>query len=122
MYTRKAIHTPAPMAMRTAAGSPLGVTKASTKPEISSTGTSPIATVIRDRAARARAHSLGREPGRTHAQKVRSPAPAPTNRQRSEEHTPELQSRGHLVCSRLLEKQNVKSYVRIYIATRIYST
>src|SRR5439155_22725395 len=30
----------------------------------------------------------------------------PTRRSRSEEHTSELQSRGHLVCRRLLEKKN----------------
>src|SRR5690625_6874748 len=29
------------------------------------------------------------------------------NRQRSEEHTSELQSRGHLVCRLLLEKKNI---------------
>src|SRR5437660_6934494 len=31
---------------------------------------------------------------------------APRTRQRSEEHTSELQSRGHLVCRLLLEKKN----------------
>src|SRR5690625_5910051 len=31
---------------------------------------------------------------------------APTLRERSEEHTSELQSRGHLVCRLLLEKKN----------------
>src|SRR5207253_8152641 len=31
--------------------------------------------------------------------------PAPMNRRRSEEHTSELQSRGHLVCRLLLEKK-----------------
>src|SRR5690625_6981425 len=38
--------------------------------------------------------------------------------QRSEEHTSELQSRGHLVCRLLLEKKNIRntnsSYVVIY--------
>src|SRR5690625_7067237 len=33
-------------------------------------------------------------------------AGAPTGRDRSEEHTSELQSRGHLVCRLLLEKKN----------------
>src|SRR5439155_10814989 len=33
-------------------------------------------------------------------------APAPTTCTRSEEHTSELQSRGHLVCPLLLEKKN----------------
>src|SRR5437870_7273130 len=36
--------------------------------------------------------------------------------ERSEEHTSELQSRGHLVCRLLLEKKNNKSYVS-YIIT-----
>src|SRR5690625_6589284 len=35
------------------------------------------------------------------------------DRQRSEEHTSELQSRGHLVCRLLLEKKNKKTYFRI---------
>src|SRR5207253_4222628 len=34
-----------------------------------------------------------------------TPASSPINRSRSEEHTSELQSRGHLVCRLLLEKK-----------------
>src|SRR5690625_5487877 len=36
-----------------------------------------------------------------------------TERERSEEHTSELQSRGHLVCRLLLEKKNTVHYTRI---------
>src|SRR5690625_6947559 len=36
------------------------------------------------------------------------PAPFPQTSPRSEEHTSELQSRGHLVCRLLLEKKNNK--------------
>src|SRR5437870_9620357 len=35
----------------------------------------------------------------------------PHNLQRSEEHTSELQSRGHLVCRLLLEKKNCDGYL-----------
>src|SRR5690625_7024967 len=35
--------------------------------------------------------------------------PAPVKKCRSEEHTSELQSRGHLVCRLLLEKKNIDS-------------
>src|SRR5207253_11277888 len=34
-------------------------------------------------------------------------SPVPTEGSRSEEHTSELQSRGHLVCRLLLEKKNI---------------
>ena len=78
MNTMKASHAAAPIAIRTAGGRELGVTKASMKPATRSTGTRPIATVTRARAARESAHRRGTGPGRTHAQKVRSPAPAPT--------------------------------------------
>src|SRR5690625_6455012 len=37
-----------------------------------------------------------------------SPGPAPSWKSRSEEHTSELQSRGHLVCRLLLEKKNTR--------------
>ena len=69
----------APTAIRSAGGRELGVTNASMNPATSSTGTSPIATVTRERAAWESAHSRGSGPGRTQAQKVRSPAPAPTS-------------------------------------------
>src|SRR5439155_5534549 len=39
---------------------------------------------------------------------------------RSEEHTSELQSRGHLVCRLLLEKKNVGSRKKLAIGTLIY--
>src|SRR6266702_5482625 len=37
----------------------------------------------------------------------------PGRRARSEEHTSELQSRGHLVCRLLLEKKKKKKYVHV---------
>src|SRR5690625_6947369 len=43
---------------------------------------------------------------RHHSREQRSPEPAP---HRSEEHTSELQSRGHLVCRLLLEKNNTEN-------------
>ena len=78
MYARNASQAAAPTAIRSAGGRELGVTKASMNPATSSTGTSPIATVTRERAAWESAHGRGSGPGRTQAQKVRSPAPAPT--------------------------------------------
>src|SRR5690625_5471452 len=39
--------------------------------------------------------------------------------ERSEEHTSELQSRGHLVCRLLLEKKKIK---RIYVNINLYSS
>src|SRR6266508_6014882 len=42
-------------------------------------------------------------------------APLPLLRRRSEEHTSELQSRGHLVCRLLLEKKNKNTWCSTYI-------
>src|SRR5207253_8674224 len=42
---------------------------------------------------------------------ARTTAYAPRARRRSEEHTSELQSRGHLVCRLLLEKKNLRSHL-----------
>ena len=81
MRARNATQATTPIPIRSAGCRPLGVTKASMNPAIRSTGISPIATVTSERAARDRAHSRGRDPGRTHAQKVRRPAPAPTTTQ-----------------------------------------
>src|SRR5690625_6819397 len=39
-------------------------------------------------------------------------AQGPQGEQRSEEHTSELQSRGHLVCRLLLEKKNHERHIR----------
>src|SRR5437660_5367334 len=41
---------------------------------------------------------------------LQAPRSAPAVRMRSEEHTSELQSRGHLVCRLLLEKKKKKHY------------
>src|SRR5690625_6865750 len=38
------------------------------------------------------------------------------NRERSEEHTSELQSRGHLVCRLLLEKKNILKFSRLIMS------
>src|SRR5437660_3153680 len=43
-----------------------------------------------------------------------SRSPTPGNRPRSEEHTSELQSRGHLVCRLLLEKKKTKKKLEGY--------
>src|SRR5439155_23867661 len=40
---------------------------------------------------------------------------------RSEEHTSELQSRGHLVCRLLLEKKNEKKMILLLSANTLYS-
>src|SRR5437870_10465750 len=50
--------------------------------------------------------SLARAAG--HADERCAPAPAYVASERSEEHTSELQSRGHLVCRLLLEKKKKK--------------
>src|SRR5437870_9744127 len=42
--------------------------------------------------------------------------------QRSEEHTSELQSRGHLVCRLLLEKKNNTSQIHFTVATDTKTT
>src|SRR5690625_6876804 len=42
---------------------------------------------------------------------VRTPSAVPAPFARSEEHTSELQSRGHLVCRLLLEKKNIHNYI-----------
>src|SRR5437870_6459368 len=44
----------------------------------------------------------------------RYPPSLPTNKIRSEEHTSELQSRGHLVCRLLLEKKN-KTTIQMHV-------
>src|SRR6266702_4146880 len=44
--------------------------------------------------------------------------PAPPSRRRSEEHTSELQSRGHLVCRLLLEKKKLASATKARSARR----
>src|SRR5437870_8160955 len=50
------------------------------------------------------------EPGRAHALVAAYPAEGHTaTRARSEEHTSELQSRGHLVCRLLLEKKKPRN-------------
>src|SRR5437660_2900493 len=54
---------------------------------------------------RRRGARRSRPPGRNSRRSYRRPAVAP----RSEEHTSELQSRGHLVCRLLLEKKKKKT-------------
>src|SRR6266508_5193396 len=62
----------------------------------------PYTTLFRSRGARrARLSSAGHQPGRSPGPSARRRHPTP----RSEEHTSELQSRGHLVCRLLLEKK-----------------
>src|SRR5215510_16143398 len=43
---------------------------------------------------------------------------SPSSRERSEEHTSELQSRGHLVCRLLLEKQKKKKNKKLIQKTK----
>src|SRR5437870_10632811 len=50
-----------------------------------------------------------------------SPRPPPVDIFRSEEHTSELQSRGHLVCRLLLEKKNKKSLLDLAPRDRVAS-
>src|SRR5437660_7363944 len=55
----------------------------------------------------------GRDAGGADAAGVREAASAPPA-SRSEEHTSELQSRGHLVCRLLLEKKKKKKKIELY--------
>src|SRR5690625_5750856 len=48
----------------------------------------------------------------------RSTAPSPATSTRSEEHTSELQSRGHLVCRLLLEKKKETTVNNLLFGTR----
>src|SRR3712207_8840616 len=66
----------------------------------------------RARAARSQRSRLLHGPGRG----VRVPRPGdPPLRERSEEHTSELQSRQYLVCRLLLEKKKLKTLLRLVI-------
>src|SRR2546425_6004759 len=47
------------------------------------------------------------------------PGPKPRSKERSEEHTSELQSLAYLVCRLLLEKKKKTKYNRLYILSRI---
>src|SRR5437870_7656777 len=66
----------------------------------------PYTTLFRSRGACAARHDGS---DRCPARKRCSQPPAPTPR--SEEHTSELQSRGHLVCRLLLEKKKKKGFI-----------
>src|SRR5690625_5377966 len=57
--------------------------------------------------------------GGTPRSAVRPPSSGQTSRARSEEHTSELQSRGHLVCRLLLEKKKRKTKINIKNTTKI---
>src|SRR5207253_8965181 len=63
--------------------------------------------------------SLGRSPGgRIVRRRGRRSRRWPRGRSRSEEHTSELQSRGHLVCRLLLEKKKIDSRSTTRCGTR----
>src|SRR5215208_8104353 len=67
----------------------------------------PYTTLFRPRHPRAHRRPPRRHAGeRHHVRAPRRRSAVPRAGQRSEEHTSELQSRGHLVCRLLLEKKN----------------